>query len=464
MKSQPIKKNDEYIVDIIDNGFQGEGIAKINDYTIFIPNSIKGEKIKILIVKANKTYGYGKILEILKGSEKRQLPICDTYKRCGGCNLQHIKYENQLEIKTEIVRNLVKKELKEKVHVEDIIGMENPYNYRNKAKYALSVNKQGENLYGFFAERSHDVILPKACHIQNTKIDEIARFVFELINKYKLPVYNEKTHEGTFRHIIVKLGIRTNDIMVIFVTTDINFPNKELIVNELLVKYKDIKTIVQNINPNVTNTILGNKNVCLFGDGYINDKLGEYIFKISPLSFYQINPVQTEVLYNKAIEFANLTGKEIVYDLYSGIGTISIFISKAAKKVYGIEIVKEAVEDAKENAKINNVENVEFIAGEVEEVLPQMYEQGKMADVIFVDPPRKGLDDVTIKTILKIKPKKIVYISCNPATLVRDLNTLSNEYVTQSIQPVDMFPNTSSVECVAVLWEHKEKNLFIEVR
>jgi len=452
MRNNQIKKNQEYIVDIIDNGFQGEGIAKINDYTVFIPNSIKGEIVKILIVKANKTYGYGKILEILENSKDRNLPICDTYKRCGGCNLQHMKYEKQLELKTEIVRNLVNKGLKEKVQVENTIGMDNPNNYRNKAKYALGVNKQGENVYGFFAQRSHDVILPKTCHIQNEKIDEVTKFVFEIINKYNLPVYNEETNEGAFRHIIVKLGIRTNEIMVIFVTTNIKFPNKDLIVNELISKYKDIKTIVQNINSNVTNTILGNKNICLYGDGYIKDKLGDYIFKISPLSFYQVNPIQTEVLYNKAIEFANLTGNETVYDLYSGIGTISIFISKAAKKVYGIEIVKEAVEDANENAKINNVKNVEFIAGEVEKVLPQMYKQGKMADVIFVDPPRKGLDEVTINTIFEIKPKRIVYISCNPATLVRDLNTLSDKYEVERIQPVDMFPFTSNVECVAVLY------------
>lgn len=313
------------------------------------------------------------------------------------------------------------------------------------------VNKNNENVYGFFAERTHEVILPKACHIQNGIIDDIAKFVFQIINKYKLPIYNEDTKKGAFRHIIIKLGIKTNEIMIIFVTTDIRFPKKDLIVKELTSKYKNIKTIVQNINTKVTNAILGGKNINLYGNGYIKDKLGELTFKISPLSFYQVNPVQTEKLYGKAIEFASLSGKETIYDLYSGIGTISLFVSRYARKVYGIEIVKDAVKDAEENARINGIDNVEFIAGEVEKILPKMYKQGKMADVIFVDPPRKGLDDVTIRTILSIKPKKIVYISCNPATLVRDLNIFSKDYNIVKIQPVDMFPQTSNVECVSLL-------------
>lgn len=446
-----IDKNQEYIVDIIDNGFQAEGIARIDDYTVFIPNAIKGEKVKILIVKANKSYGYGKILEILQESKDRVEPRCAAYKRCGGCSMQHIRYNKQLEIKKDMVKNVIKKELNKEVTIEDVIGMEEMCGYRNKAKYALGFNKNGESVYGFFAGRTHEIIPSNKCYIQNDIVDEVSKYVFYLLNKYNMPIYNESTQKGIFRHILVKIGLKTNQIMVVFITKDKKFPNKKEIIDELTNKYKNIRSIVQNINNKVTNTILGDKNILLYGEEYITDILGEYKFKISLLSFYQVNPFQTEKLYNKAIEFADFTGTEVVYDLYCGIGTISLFISKYAKKVYGIEVVPEAIEDAKENAKLNNVENAEFFVGEVEKVLPKMYNQGKKADIVFVDPPRKGLDNTTISTILSIEPKKIIYISCNPATLARDLKLLGEKYAIKKVQPVDMFPNTSHVECVAVL-------------
>lgn len=435
-----IVKNQEYIVDIIDNGYQGEGIAKIDDYIVFIPNAISGEKVKILIVKANKSYGYGKILEFIEKSKDRIEPICATYKRCGGCNLLHMTYERQLKLKTKTVKSTLKKEVGKELDVKDTLGMKTPYGYRNKGKYALSYTKKGEKAYGFFAQRTHEIILPEKCHIQNDYTDKIAKYIFELVNEYNLEIYNEITTKGIFRNIIIKIGVKTNEIMVVFVTTNVEIPCKKEIVNKLIAKFENIKTIVQNINDKVTNAILGDKNINLYGDGYITDILGEYIFKISPLSFYQVNPVQTEVLYKKAIEYAALTGNETVYDLYCGIGTISLFISSFAKKVYGIEIVPDAIKDAKENAKINGINNVEFTVGAVEEILPKMYKQGIMADVVFVDPPRKGLDQTTIDTILNIQPKKIVYISCNPATLARDLKILNKKYDIHQVQPVDMFP------------------------
>ena len=452
--NQIVKKNEEYIVDIIDNGYEGEGIAKIDNFTIFIPGAIKGEKVKILIVKVTSSHAFGKILEIIKTSESRNANIdCDTYKRCGGCNLRHIKYKDTLKLKTNIVQNLVNKTLKTKIEVKDAIGMENPYNYRNKAQYPIGVNKDGKPIIGVFANRTHEVIEFDNCFIQNKESQEIAKFICDFVNQKNISVYNEKIGKGILRHIVIKIGLKTDEIMCILVINGKNFKEEKELVDVLVSKFPKIKTIVKNINTKNTNVILGNENVNLYGDGYICDKLGDYTFKISPLSFYQINPVQTEKLYNLAIEGASLTGKEIVFDLYCGIGTIGIYMAKHAKKVYGIEIVEQAIEDAKENCKINNIENAEYYAGDTQKLLIDLIKNKDIKpDVIVVDPPRKGLDNVTIENIINIKPKKVIYISCNPATLMRDLSKLEETYDIKKIQPVDMFPFTSHIECVTVLY------------
>lgn len=452
--NQIVKKNEEYIVDIIDNGYEGEGIAKINNFTIFVPGAIKGEKVKILIVKVTSSHAFGKILEIIKISESRNANIdCDTYKRCGGCNLRHIKYKDTLKLKRNIVQNLVNKTLKTKIEVKDTIGMENPYNYRNKAQYPVGVNKDGKAIIGVFANRTHEVIEFDNCFIQNKESQEIAKFICDFVNQKNISVYNEKIGKGILRHIVIKIGLKTDEIMCILVINGKNFKEEKELVDDLVSKFPKIKTIVKNINTQNTNVILGNENVNLYGDGYICDKLGDYTFKISPLSFYQINPVQTEKLYNLAIEGASLTGKEIVFDLYCGIGTIGIYMAKHAKKVYGIEIVEQAIEDAKENCKINNIENAEYYAGDTQKLLTDLINNKDIKpDVIVVDPPRKGLDNVTIENIINIKPKKVIYISCNPATLMRDLSKLEETYDIKKIQPVDMFPFTSHIECVTVLY------------
>ena len=456
--NQIVKKNEEYIVDIIDNGYEGEGIAKIDNFTIFIPGAIKGEKVKILIVKVTSSHAFGKILEIIKTSESRNANIdCDTYKRCGGCNLRHIKYKDTLKLKRNIVQNLVNKTLKTKIEVKDTIGMENPYNYRNKAQYPIGVNKDGKAIIGVFANRTHEVIEFDNCFIQNKESQEIAKFICDFVNQKNISVYNEKIGKGILRHIVIKIGLKTDKIMCILVINGKNFKEEKELVDDLVSKFPKIKTIVKNINTKNTNVILGNENVNLYGDGYICDKLGDYTFKISPLSFYQINPVQTEKLYNLAIEGASLTGKEIVFDLYCGIGTIGIYMAKHAKKVYGIEIVEQAIEDAKENCKINNIENAEYYAGDTQKLLTDLINNKDIKpDVIVVDPPRKGLDNVTIENIINIKPKKVIYISCNPATLTRDLSKLEETYDIKSIQPVDMFPFTSHVENVALLVKSNE--------
>ena len=447
-----IKKNQEYIVEIIDNGYEGEGIAKIDGFTVFIPGTIKGEKVKILIVKVLSSHAFGKILEILKSSETRQEADCTTYKRCGGCNLRHIKYEETLKMKQNAVQSLVNKTLKTKVKVQETIGMENPFHYRNKAQYPIGINKEGEPVIGVFAQRTHEVIPMEKCLIQNPKSEEIAKTILQFIKDNKISVYNEKKGKGLFRHIVIKVGIKTNEIMCILVINGKTIPKEAQLIQEVTSKFPQIKTIVKNINMRNTNVILGKENVNIYGDGYIEDILGEYTFKISPLSFYQVNPVQAEKLYNLGVEMAQIAKQDTVFDLYCGIGTITLFMSKYAKKVYGIEIVEEAIKAAKENAKINNIDNTEFYAGDVEVVLDDLINnKGISADIVMFDPPRKGLDRNSINNILKIKPKKIVYISCNPATLIRDLTFFENQYDIKTIVPVDMFPFTSHVECVCVL-------------
>jgi len=449
---QPVEKNKEYIVDIIDNGFEGEGIAKIEGFTIFIPNAIKGEKIRILIVKVLTSHAFGKILEIIEKSEHRIEEDCATYKRCGGCNLRHIDYEETLNMKQKVVQNLVNKNLKKKVEVKPTWGMGNPYHYRNKLQYPIGVNKDGEPIIGVFANRTHDIIPVEDCLIQDKKSNQVAKYVLDAIKKYKISVYNEKTQEGLMRHVIIKRGFRTGQMMVILVINGDLLPFAKEIARDLQGSCHDITSVVVNINKKNTNVILGQKNISVVGDGYIEDILGDYSFKISPLSFYQVNPIQAEALYNIAIENLDISNQDVVFDLYCGIGTISLFSAKYAKKVYGIEIVEEAIENAKENAKMNDVKNTEFIAGDTELLLTDLIENKKIIpDVVIVDPPRKGLDNTTINNILKIEPKRVGYISCNPATFVRDLSKLEEKYKIKMIQPVDMFPWTSHCEVVAIL-------------
>lgn len=453
MNNIPVEKNKEYIVDIIDNGYEGEGIAKINNFTIFIPGAIKGEQIKILIVKVNSSHAFGKIIEIIEKSSIRTDSDCNTYKRCGGCNLRHMNYKETLKLKQTVVQNLASKMLKTSIEVKETIGMEKPYNYRNKAQFPVGYNKDNEIITGVYANRSHDIIETKECFIQNKELVEIAKYIIELMKKYKITAYNEKDRTGIVRHIVTKIGVKTNEVMCIIVVNEEKLPHEKEIISEIINKFSNIKTIVKNVNSKNTNVILGNKNINLYGDGYIYDKLGEYTFEISALSFYQINPIQTEKLYNKAIELANLDGKDIVLDLYCGIGTIGIFTSKLVKKVIGVEIVEQAIDNAKKNANINKIGNMEFLCGDVENVLEKLVNVDKIKPtVIFVDPPRKGLDTKTIENIMKVKSSKVVYISCNPATLMRDLSELEESYNIEIIQPVDMFPFTSHVECCSVLY------------
>ncbi|OUN51694.1 23S rRNA (uracil(1939)-C(5))-methyltransferase RlmD [Clostridium perfringens] len=451
-----VEKNKEYIFDIISQGYEGEGIAKIdNKYPIFIEGALKGEKGKVRIVKVNKNFAYGKLMEVLEASEERVNPPCAIYKRCGGCKLQHASYKAQLDFKWDRVKDCVSKIGKlDPSIVKYPLGMENPWRYRNKVQLPIGLIN-GEVKIGFFAPRSHDIIDMESCLIQDEIGDKVVKLTREWIEKFNIRPYNvdgEYDEKGIVRHIMIRRGFTTNEVMVVLVTNGEKLPHKEEFVDLMVKNIPGIKSVIQNINSKKTNVILGLESKTLWGEDTISDYIGDFRFNISPLSFFQVNPTQTEVLYGKALEYANLTGNEEVFDAYCGTGTITLFLSQKAKKVYGVEIIPQAIDNAWINAKENKVENVEFFVGESEVVIPDLINKGVKADVVVVDPPRKGCDKKLLDAITNIDAKKIVYVSCDPSTLGRDLQVLEdNGYKTLEVQPVDMFPNTSHVENVAKL-------------
>lgn len=451
-----VEKNKEYIFDIISQGYEGEGIAKIdNKYPIFIEGALKGEKVKVRIVKVNKNFAYGKLMEVLEASEERVNPPCAIYKRCGGCKLQHASYKAQLDFKWDRVKDCVSKIGKlDPSIVKYPLGMENPWRYRNKVQLPIGLIN-GEVKIGFFAPRSHDIIDMESCLIQDEIGDKVVKLTREWIEKFNIRPYNvdgEYDEKGIVRHIMIRRGFTTNEVMVVLVTNGEKLPHKEEFVDLMVKNIPGIKSVIQNINSKKTNVILGLESKTLWGEDTISDYIGDFRFNISPLSFFQVNPTQTEVLYGKALEYANLTGNEEVFDAYCGTGTITLFLSQKAKKVYGVEIIPQAIDNAWINAKENKVENVEFFVGESEVVIPDLINKGVKADVVVVDPPRKGCDKKLLDAITNINAKKIVYVSCDPSTLGRDLKVLEeNGYKTLEVQPVDMFPNTSHVETVALI-------------
>ena len=451
-----VEKNKEYIFDIISQGYEGEGIAKIdNKYPIFIEGALKGEKVKVRIVKVNKNFAYGKLMEVLEASEERVNPPCAIYKRCGGCKLQHASYKAQLDFKWDRVKDCVSKIGKlDPSIVKYPLGMEEPWRYRNKVQLPIGLIN-GEVKIGFFAPRSHDIIDMESCLIQDEIGDKVVKLTREWIEKFNIRPYNvdgEYDEKGIVRHIMIRRGFTTNEVMVVLVTNGEKLPYKEEFVDLMVKNIPGIKSVIQNINSKKTNVILGLESKTLWGEDTISDYIGDFRFNISPLSFFQVNPTQTEVLYGKALEYANLTGNEEVFDAYCGTGTITLFLSQKAKKVYGVEIIPQAIDNAWINAKENKVENVEFFVGESEVVIPDLINKGVKADVVVVDPPRKGCDKKLLDAITNIDAKKIVYVSCDPSTLGRDLQVLEeNGYKTLEVQPVDMFPNTAHIENVALL-------------
>ncbi|MCY6371250.1 23S rRNA (uracil(1939)-C(5))-methyltransferase RlmD [Clostridium ganghwense] len=456
-KGIPIEKNQEYVVEITGLGYEGEGVAKIDNYAIFIHGAMIGEKVRVKIVKVKKNFAFGKLLEVLEASTVRTEPVCSIYKRCGGCSLQHMSYEAQLEFKKNRVRDVLERIGKLEDYVlHDTLGMKEPYRYRNKVQLPVG-EENGEIKIGFYAPRSHNIIDMDTCYIQDEIADKVVKLTKEWMNKFNLKAYNEEDNSGIVRHIMIRRGFKTKEVMVVIVTRQNSFPYKEEFVELIRENIKEVTSIVQNINHKKTNVILGEKCITLYGEDFISDYIGEFKFNISPLSFFQVNPIQTEVLYNKALEYADLSGKEVVFDAYCGTGTISLFLSKKANKVYGVEIVQQAIENAKINAKQNNINNVEFQVGKSEEAIPELIKNGIKADVVVVDPPRKGCDKVLLEAITEMKPERIVYVSCDPSTLARDLAILKEEgYKTVEVQPVDMFPQTGHVETVVKICKQNQ--------
>ncbi|EIT84103.1 putative RNA methyltransferase [Fictibacillus macauensis ZFHKF-1] len=447
----PVSKNDELQVTITDLTHDGAGVAKVDGFPIFIPNALVNEEVEIKVVAVKKGYGFGRLLSITKASEHRTEPPCPIYKWCGGCQLQHLSYEGQLQFKRKQVQDVLQRIGKlEDVPVLETLGMnDEPWRYRNKAQVPVGA-RDGRLITGFYQKRSHEIVEMDSCIITGKQDDEAIQIVKEILNNYNITPYDEKTHKGTIRHIIARYGKTTEELMIVLVTKGKELPHAKKIIADLQAALPKLKSIVQNINSKKTNVIFGDETNVLWGNEYIYDNIGDIRFAISARSFYQINPDQTKVLYEKALQYAKLTGSETVIDAYCGIGTISLFLAQQAKQVYGVEIVPEAIEDARRNAELNNITNAQFAVGASEDILPQWKKQGITPDVIVVDPPRKGCDDALLQTIIEMKPQRVVYVSCNPATLARDLRVLEDGgFKTVEVQPVDMFPQTTHVECVA---------------
>ena len=458
------KKNDMVTIEITDMGVGGEGIGKVDGYTLFVKDAVIGDVAEVKVMKAKKNYGYARLMSVVKPSPDRVEPVCQVARQCGGCQIQNLFYEKQLQFKNNKVRNnLVRLGGFDGDFIDSIMepigGMKEPFHYRNKAQYPIGTDKEGNPVVGFYAGRTHQIIPNLDCALGVEQNKEILELILDFMTKYHVSAYNEETGQGLMRHILIRFGFTTKEIMVCLIINGDKIPHSEKLVEEL-VKIPGMTSITFNINKENTNVIMGDKVRLLWGQDYITDYIGNVKYQISPLSFYQVNPVQTEVLYGQALAYARLNGNETVWDVYCGIGTISLFLAQKAKKVYGVEIVPPAIEDAKKNAKLNGFENAEFFVGKAEEVLPNYYKEyakahsgeHARADVIVVDPPRKGCEESVLETMVNMEPKRIVYVSCDSATLARDLKYLCEKgYALEKVRAVDMFPQTVHVEVVTCL-------------
>lgn len=454
------KKNDIVTITITDMNHDGEGIGKLDGYTLFIKDSVIGDTIEAKLIKVKKTYGYARLEKIIEPSPYRINAECKVARQCGGCQLQTFSYDAQLRYKENKVKSCIERIGGiQNYTLEPIIGMEQRFHYRNKAQYPVGRNKEGRIIIGFYAGRTHSIIETETCLLGMGEDHKILTIIKQFMEQYKINPYDEKSQQGLIRHILIRRSYHTGQIMVCLVINGQKLPHSNILIKKLR-EIKEISSIMINQNEENTNRIMGNKAEVLWGEGYIIDTIGEIKFQISPLSFFQVNPIQTQKLYDKVLQYAQLTGEETVWDLYCGIGTISLFLAQKARKVYGVEIVPDAVKDAKENAKQNKIENVEFLLGKAEEIVPKWFEEHQeKADIIVLDPPRKGCDIELLNTIEKMHPKRIIYVSCDPATLARDLKILDEKgYQTQKVQPIDLFGETVHCEvCVELCRKGENK-------
>ena len=462
------KKNDILTVEITDMGVDGEGIGKVDGFTLFVKDALIGDVAEVKVMKAKKQYGYARLMKLLSPSPDRVEPVCSVARTCGGCQIQALSYSKQLEFKKNKVRgNLIRIGGFPEAFIDEIMepiaGMEEPFHYRNKAQYPVGTDKEGNLIAGFYAGRTHQIIPNLDCALGAEINQVVLEKILAFMNQHKLTAYNEETHKGLVRHILIRVGFTTKEIMVCLVINGKKLPYSEKLA-EVLAEIPGMTSITFSINEENTNVIMGKQIQPVWGQTYITDYIGNVKYQISPLSFYQVNPVQTEVLYGQALEYAGLTGNETVWDVYCGIGTISLFLAQKAKKVYGVEIVPQAIEDARRNAEINGIQNAEFFVGKAEEVLPMYYAEyakehpgeSAHADVIMVDPPRKGCEESVLTTMVNMQPERIVYVSCDSATLARDLKYLcGNGYELRKVRAVDMFPHTGHIETVVLLSQQK---------
>jgi len=460
------RKNDIVTLKIEDCGIDGEGIGKADGFTVFVKDAVIGDTVRAKIMKAKKNYGYGRLEEIITPSPDRVEPKCQFARQCGGCQLQALSYEKQLEFKTSKVRgHLERIGGFTDIPMEKILGMEQPFHYRNKAQFPVGKSKDGRIITGFYAGRTHSIIENRDCALGVTQNKEVLDRVIAHMEKFNIQPYDENTGKGLVRHVLIRYGFFTDEMMVCLIINGEKLPGEEALVKSLC-QIPETVSVMVNVNKKRNNVILGEKVRLLWGQPYITDKIGEISYQISPLSFFQVNPYQTGRLYGKALEYAQLSGNETVWDLYCGIGTISLFLAQQAKMVRGVEIIPAAIENAKENACLNGFANTEFFVGKAEEVLPEQFARtGERADVIVVDPPRKGCDETLLSTIIEMQPDRVVYVSCDSATLARDLKYLCERgYELKKVCPVDMFPNTVSVETVVLLSQYRDKSTCLDER
>ncbi len=471
-----MQKNDTAVIEITDIGVNGEGIGKVDGYTLFVKDAVIGDKAEVKVMKAKKNYGYARLMRVIEPSPDRVEPRCPFARKCGGCQIQEMSYERQLAFKAQKVRGNLERlggfdqKLLDQV-MEPILGMDEPFGYRNKAQFPFGTDRDGNPVTGFYAGRTHDIIANTDCALGVPVNQEILEIILAFMREEHVPAYDEKTGKGLIRHVLIRYGFTTKEIMVCLVINGKKIPQGEKLV-EKLTAVRGMTSITISPNTRQTNVIMGETYEILWGQGFITDYIGNVRYQISPLSFYQVNPVQTEKLYSQALEYADLKDGETVWDLYCGIGTISLFLAQKAGQVYGVEIIPQAIEDAKKNVEINGIANAEFFVGKAEEVLSEYYAEyvrehggeNARADVIVVDPPRKGCDPALLETIVKMAPERVVYVSCDSATLARDLKVLcGNGYELAKVRPVDMFPETVHVETV-VLLSHKKTDSTISVK
>ena len=457
-----MKKNDQFTVSIEDMSEDGAGIGKTEGYTWFVKDAVIGDVVEAGVTKMKKNYGFARLVKILEPSPYRVEPRCPVARQCGGCQLQAMSYEEQLRFKEKKIRNNLSRLggiPADQIPMEPIMGMENPWRYRNKAQFPFGKNKKGEIITGFYAGRTHDIIEQEDCLLGVEENKEILEIIRNFMKEYKIEPYDEKNHSGLVRHALIRKAFATGELMVCLVINGRSLPAAGELAKRLQA-VPGMTSISCSVNQEKTNVIMGREIVNIWGPGYITDRIGEVTYRISPLSFYQVNPAQTKKLYDTALEFAGLKGGETVWDLYCGIGTISLFLAQKAGKVCGVEIVPQSIEDARENARLNHMENVEFFVGKAEEVLPGQYEKNHIrADVIVVDPPRKGCDEKCLETIVKMQPERLVYVSCDSATLGRDVKYLrENGYELKRVRGCDMFGNGVHVETVALFVRQENRN------